>query len=150
MVFARMVHFFAPNKKVWKVSPSILAFVFVTLDLFSFLIQLVGGFMASPGNSASAMQNGVHIYMGGIGIQEFFIVVFTGLIVKYHLEMNKAERSGIAKPGWKILLYALYASLLAITVRIIFRLAEFAGASALTIPFRTKRVCSTCSRQCPC
>lgn len=58
MVFARMAHFFSPTKKVWKISPSILSFCFVSLDLFSFLIQLVGGFMASPGNSASAMQNG--------------------------------------------------------------------------------------------
>lgn len=76
--------------------------------------------------------------MGGIGIQEFFIVVFIGLITVFHRDMIKAERSGIAKPGWKVLLYALYGSLLAITVRIIFRLIEFAGGFTTSnkIPYR--------------
>ncbi|EXJ85588.1 hypothetical protein A1O1_05953 [Capronia coronata CBS 617.96] len=128
MVFARIVHFFAPTRKVWKISPSIMAFVFVTLDITSFIIQLIGGGMAGPGATPEAQQKGVHIYMGGIGLQEFFIVCFMVLVIKFHLEQTKAQRSGLvteAKVRWRWILYALYICLLAITARIIFRLVEF-------------------------
>jgi hypothetical protein len=61
---------------------------------------------------------GIHIYMGGIGIQQFFIILFVGLCVKFHLEMNAIDRSVIAeeKGRWKKLLWAVYGSLGFITV----------------------------------
>lgn len=131
MVFARIVHFYSPTRKVWVFSPSILALIFVTLDILSFVIQLVGGGMAGPGASADSQKKGLDIYMGGIGMQEGFIVLFLGLVVKFHRDQLQAQRLGRLTAdkavGWKWLTWALYGCLLAITIRIIYRLAEFSA-----------------------
>lgn len=131
MVFARIVHFYSPTRKVWFLSPSILALIFVTLDIVSFVIQLIGGGMAGPGSSPESQKKGLDIYMGGIGLQEGFIVLFLGLVIKFHWDQLQAEKYGILSAdkvgGWKWLIYALYGCLLAITVRIIYRLAEFSS-----------------------
>ncbi|KAK5719805.1 hypothetical protein LTR17_015094 [Elasticomyces elasticus] len=73
MVFARIVHFYSPTRKVWFLSPSILALIFVIFDIASFVIQLIGGGMAGPGASADSQQTGLNIYMSGIGMQEGFM-----------------------------------------------------------------------------
>lgn len=131
MVFARMVHFYSPTRKVWLFSPSILALIFVTLDIVSFITQLIGGGMAGPGASAESQKKGLNIYMGGIGTQEGFIVLFLGLVVTFHRNQLQAERLGRLaddkKGGWRWMIYALYGCLLAITIRIIYRLVEFSG-----------------------
>ncbi|KAK3374765.1 RTA1 like protein-domain-containing protein [Podospora didyma] len=139
MVFARIVHFFSPTRKVWFFSPSSLALIFVTLDIISFVIQLVGGGMAGPGASADAQKRGLNIYMGGIGMQEGFIVLFLGLVVKFHRDQLQAERVGRILTaekvgGWKWLIWALYGCLAAITIRIIYRLAEFTAGMGTSNP----------------
>jgi hypothetical protein len=102
----------------------------------SFLTQLVGGVMIQPGGDQASVMRGIHIYMGGIGIQELFILIFTSVAIKFHLEMRKQERSLAdstnriidGRPrSWRMLLYVLYASLVLITIRIIFRMIEFAS-----------------------
>ncbi|KAF1834463.1 hypothetical protein BDW02DRAFT_639283 [Decorospora gaudefroyi] len=138
MVFARIVHFYSPTRKVWFFSPSILALIFVTLDIISFVVQLVGGGMAGPGASAESQKKGLNIYMGGIGMQEGFIVLFMGLVIKFHRDQLQAERVGRLTAdkmaGWKWLIWALYGCLLAITIRIIYRLAEFSAGLGASNP----------------
>jgi hypothetical protein len=138
MVFARIVHFYSPTRKVWLFSPSILAVIFVTLDIISFVIQLVGGGMAGPGASAESQKKGLNIYMGGIGMQEGFIVLFLGLVIKFHRDQLQAERVGRLAAdkiaGWKKLIWALYGCLLAITIRIVYRLAEFSAGLGANNP----------------
>jgi hypothetical protein len=138
MVLARMIYFFIPSKTLCGIKPSLLAIIFVSLDFSSFVIQLVGGGMAGPGQSQEALMRGIHIYMGGIGLQEFFIVIFLGLAVTFHLEMLKLERTGVLrgtpKAKWRWMLYALYTSLVFITIRIIYRLAEFSAGDSMNNP----------------
>lgn len=138
MVFARIVHFYAPDRKVWLFSPSILALIFVTLDIVSFVVQLVGGGMAGPGATLESQKKGLDIYMGGIGMQEGFIVLFLGLVIKFHMNMLRAERAGRLAAdkisSWKWLIWALYACLLAITIRIVYRLAEFSAGLGASNP----------------
>ncbi|KAF2874642.1 RTA1 like protein-domain-containing protein [Massariosphaeria phaeospora] len=138
MVFARIVHFYSPTRKIWFFSPSILALVFVTLDIVSFVIQLVGGGMAGPGASPESQKKGLNIYMGGIGMQEGFIVLFLGLVITFHRDQLQAERVGRLTAdkigGWKWLIWALYGCLLAITIRIIYRLAEFSAGLGASNP----------------
>jgi hypothetical protein len=92
--------------------------------------------MISPGANPSTVMTGIHVYMGGIGLQEFCILIFTSIAVKFSLIMRKRERELAGsrhqildgKPNnWRVLLYVLYASLTLITVRIIFRMVEFAS-----------------------
>jgi len=75
--------------------------------------------MAGPTALPAAQMKAIHVYMGGIGLQQFFIFVFLGLVVGFHKEMLGMERSGqlgIGKGKWRGLLYVLYASLGLITV----------------------------------
>jgi hypothetical protein len=80
---------------------------------------------------------GIHIYMAGIGIQQFFIVCFLVLAIQFHrqmLQLDRASRLFADKRRWRHLLYALYGSLLFITVRIIYRLVEFSAGETTANP----------------
>ncbi|CAP91833.1 Pc13g07640 [Penicillium rubens Wisconsin 54-1255] len=128
MVPARMVHFFVPGRRIGMFKPPVLAKVFALLDIGSFVVQMIGGFMAN--GTDEQQMHGIHVYMGGIGIQEFFIVCFLVLAVQFHRAMLQLERAGrlpIDRQRWRPLLYALYGSLIAITWRIIYRLIEFSS-----------------------
>ncbi|KAH8125216.1 hypothetical protein ACSS6W_004119 [Trichoderma asperelloides] len=146
MTFARMVHFYMPDRKVWIIRASQISKLFVFADFFSFVVQAVGGVMVSPSSSASIQQTGLHVYEGGIGLQEFFIVIFLVLMVTFHIRFVKLTEGRLLLPeevnlneaneghhhdnfedpsGCFWLLYALYAVLAFITMRIIYRLIEF-------------------------
>ena len=94
--------------------------------------------MAGPGSTPDSQRKGLNIYMGGIGMQEGFIVLFLGLVIKFHLDQIKADRFGRLTAhkmtGWRQLIYALYGCLAAITIRIIYRLAEFSGGLGASNP----------------
>ena len=131
MLLGRMVYFFIPSQQLWKIKGIKIAKIFVWLDVLSFLTQLGGGVLISPGSSASLQMTGIHIYMGGIGLQQFCILVFLSIAIKFHLTMNKQERTHQLLDGkpsnWRALHYVLYASLALISTRIIFRLVEFSS-----------------------
>lgn len=63
--------------------------------------------------------------MAGVGLQEFFIVLFTILAGRFQYLMNRIDLANPWPYPWRRLLYTLYAVLGLITVRIIFRLAEY-------------------------
>ncbi|KAI0836543.1 RTA1 like protein-domain-containing protein [Hypoxylon sp. FL0890] len=133
IVLARMIYFFAPSRKVFDIPAPALAAAFVTFDFVAFMVQLAGGSMAGPTAPAEEQLRAIHVYMGGIGLQQLFIVVFVAFAVKFQLEMHSVDAS--KEPcvnwwsAWRLLVYTLYASLTCITVRIIFRLVEFSSGS---------------------
>ncbi|KAK2784437.1 hypothetical protein FQN52_009018 [Onygenales sp. PD_12] len=131
MVLGRMIHFFIPEKKIFGISARRLTLIFVLLDIVAFLVQ---------GSSSSLMSSddlkmvdiGIKIYMGGIALQQLFILLFFILASRFqqqmtHLEQHTTHNTTITTHPWRRLLYALYATLLLITLRIIFRLVEFSG-----------------------
>lgn len=88
--------------------------------------------MASPGASANIIKAGLNVYLAGMSFQQFFIVVFLWLMIEFHIRCNSwgaggAAESGAGKRSWKPLHFALYGVLVCITIRIIYRIAEFAG-----------------------
>ncbi|CAM1511944.1 Fc.00g094570.m01.CDS01 [Cosmosporella sp. VM-42] len=132
MTLGRMVYYFLPSRSILRMPAATLAAIFVGLDIVSFIIQLVGGTMASPHSPYDEQQKAIHIYMGGIGLQEFFILVFVGLCIVFQREVSKLDGHGrgfmnFFRAPWGILLCTLYFSLAAITVRIVYRLIEFSG-----------------------
>lgn len=133
MTAGRLVWFLHPEKKIWKFKALSLGKWFVWLDVFSFGVQATGGLMLSPGNSAETNDLGKKIYMSGLGVQEFFILLFLGLLVKFQIDVGRLDSQGSLaqkigrRAWWKWLVYALYTNLALITMRIIFRLAEFSG-----------------------
>jgi hypothetical protein len=64
--------------------------------------------------------------MAGVGVQEFFIVLFFVLAGRFQYQMTQLERqTGPVSYRWRRLLYTLYIALGLITMRIIFRLVEY-------------------------
>lgn len=126
MTFARMVYFFLPEKRVWVFRAAGMSKWFVWADVVSFIVQAAGAVMTSPGSSGDVIQNGLHIYMAGIGLQEAFILCFMGLMVVFHRKalqhdnfpqpLNFSGELENTKRYWKGLLYALYTVLIFISV----------------------------------
>lgn len=138
-VLGRMVHFYLPSHSLLGLRASTLATIFVLLDVVSFVIQIVGGSMGSDDQPVEQIMKGVHIYMGGIGLQEFFIVVFLIFAAKFQVELLHLERVGVLpgpnnKGDWRRLLFTIYAVLALITVRVIFRLIEFSAGTTSSNP----------------
>jgi hypothetical protein len=122
MTLGRMIHFYLPEKQLWKLKASSLATYFVWFDILTFIVQGVGGSMASPGADAQTVTIGIHVYEAGISIQEFFILIFSILVVSFHRRMlwvEKIDPAG-AKKGWRPLTYTLYAVLALISVSKLF------------------------------
>jgi len=90
--------------------------------------------MASGSNlSPSQIQRGLHIYMGGVGLQQLFILLFIYLASRFQKEM-KRDLPPSSHPRVLRLLYTLYGALALITIRIIFRLIEYAQGIDSGIP----------------
>src|SRR5450432_446133 len=128
MVLGRMIYYFVPEKRIWGIRATRLAVVFVWLDILSFFTQVGGGMLIQPGNGNDLLMVGIHIYMGGIGLQEFFILVFTAFAFRFRWQMLRVETGQLPGVGlqdagrmknWRWLLGALLTSLALITVRII-------------------------------
>lgn len=126
MTFARMVYYFLPEKRVWIFQATGMSKWFVWADVVSFIVQAAGAVMTSPGSSSDTIQNGLHVYMAGIGIQEAFILSFLGLMVVFHRNALRLDQltqplsfSGefeTSRRNWKGLLFALYTILTFISV----------------------------------
>ncbi|KAF2449535.1 hypothetical protein P171DRAFT_345210, partial [Karstenula rhodostoma CBS 690.94] len=136
MTTGRLIWTYHPDKKVWVFKAISLGTYFVWLDVFSFLVQAVGGLMLSPTASESTMKTGKNIYMTGVGVQQLFIFLFFALIVRFQVEVQRSEANGAGWLGrrWQWVAYALYATLALITMRIVFRLIEFSAGIGVDNP----------------
>ncbi|KAL4722113.1 hypothetical protein ACLX1H_010884 [Fusarium chlamydosporum] len=139
-----MVYYFLPTHSLLGMPAVTLAAIFVGLDIVSFIIQLIGGSLAGPGSPPEDQLHAIHIYMGGIGLQEFFIVIFVILCIAFQRKMHeiRAEKGikVLIASDWGKLLGALYFSLAMISVRIIYRLIEFSGGMGDNNPLVTHEV----------
>jgi RTA1 like protein len=140
MLLGRMVYFFLPEQKVLGINAIRFARYFVAADIACFFIQAIGGSILSQGanESTQKIHLGLHIYMAGVGIQECFILFFATLAIVFHRRMIELEREGTlelkGQLSWRPLLYTLYASITLISVRIIYRLVQYASGFLSTIP----------------
>ncbi|PYH82443.1 hypothetical protein BO82DRAFT_431678 [Aspergillus uvarum CBS 121591] len=150
MTLGRLIHFFLPTRRLANLTSTHYARLFVCLDIVAFLVQLAGAFMTTGEDQPqTTIMRGLHIYMGGIGMQEFFVLIFTGLTIYLHRKMLYMERDGTLdmervhraagpfRPTWKRLLAVMYLALGLITVRIVFRLAQYARGTDVNNPVLT-------------
>lgn len=132
MTFARMTWFFLPDQKIGGIKPRSIAKYFVWADVLTFLVQAAGGVLTSPDTSSDIVMIGIDIYMAGMGLQQFFILLFLALMVTFHHRAlatppQAFSETGENRQGWKTLLITLYVVLALITARNGYRIAEFAG-----------------------
>ncbi|KAJ5101777.1 hypothetical protein NUU61_003999 [Penicillium alfredii] len=134
MTLGRMIYFFLPQKGLAGISAPRYGIFFVTLDIVAFLVQCAGAFLMSNKDIGhSLMMTGLHVYMGGIGLQEFFLLCFWGLAIKLHVDMIGIEKSQEVDPAkfyrgaypWRWLFYSTYFALTMISIRIFFRLGQY-------------------------
>jgi hypothetical protein len=89
----------------------------------AFLIQAGGGILADVGddnnNNQHLTQLGLHIYQGGIGTQEFFILIFLAITIKTHIEISRFHNH-YREQNWRLVLFPLYSVLILITVSWLF------------------------------
>ncbi|KAF2454741.1 RTA1 like protein-domain-containing protein [Lineolata rhizophorae] len=134
MTLGRMIYYFLPERRIWRFKASSLAKTFVWLDISAFVVQGAGGNMMSVEDSPSTNDTGRKVYMIGVGIQEFFILIFVTIAARFHIRMNDLERRRqmVRNTPWKFLSWTLYTVLVLITMRILFRLVEFSSGTDLT------------------
>ncbi|KAA8651149.1 hypothetical protein EYZ11_009425 [Aspergillus tanneri] len=146
MTLGRLIHFFIPSQRLGGIAAKRYGQLFVCLDIVAFIVQGAGaGMTSNVDNSDDEIMRGVHIYMGGIGLQELFILVFVGLAIHLHrrlvcmeralqLDVEKLNRNMM---NWRWLFYAIYTALGMITVRIVFRLCQYADGTNPNNPVLT-------------
>ncbi|CAN9107352.1 unnamed protein product [Alternaria alternata] len=136
MTAGRLVYFLHHKRRLWGIEAVKMGRWFVWLDILSFIVQAAGGLMMNQENGAKVIEIGKNVYMSGVGVQQLFILIFLGMIVKFHVDVLRLERDGQLRDAngsrrrfarWKWLTYTLYAVLGLITIRIIFRLVEFSA-----------------------
>ncbi|KAL2216976.1 putative RTA1 domain protein [Thermoascus aurantiacus ATCC 26904] len=153
MIVGRLLHFFfSPGTKTARtarlagVSARRFGLLFVLLDIVAFIVQASGAVMLS-GNDVSqhTIELGIHIYMGGIGLQQFFILCFVALTVTLH---RKIRRAAAAAAAWRRYEnnagqeafedeVGMYLALVMISIRIIFRLIEYSRGTDASNPIPT-------------
>ncbi|KAF2642685.1 hypothetical protein P280DRAFT_540584 [Massarina eburnea CBS 473.64] len=140
MTAGRLIWTFHPDKKVWFFKSASIGKYFVWLDVFSFIVQGIGGTMLSPGASAETMETGKKVYMSGIGVQEFFILLFFAIVVKFAIDVQRIEPqgNGYFSKRWQWVTYAIFTSLVLISIRICFRLAELSTGTDISNPLPYK------------
>ncbi|KAL8822856.1 MAG: hypothetical protein Q9191_006419 [Dirinaria sp. TL-2023a] len=136
MVFGRMVYNYTSDARVAGIKAWRFGLYFVLLDIVAFLVQLFGAASASGDHiPKSQVLRGLHIYMVGVGIQQVFILGFCFLAFRFHRKLlNQPNSNSVHIIRAKTLLYVLYLVLTLITIRIIFRLAEYSSGLDSSIP----------------
>ncbi|ORX95210.1 RTA1 like protein-domain-containing protein [Clohesyomyces aquaticus] len=128
MVAGRLTFCFLPSRRVFGVQAIWIAKIFVLCDILSFIVQAGGALMISPGASETLKNTGLHIYQAGIGAQQAFILLFFSILIGFHKKMSDMEKTGWRdshRRAWKPMIWVLYLVLALITVRIVYRLAEY-------------------------
>ncbi|KAL8827466.1 MAG: hypothetical protein Q9170_007006 [Blastenia crenularia] len=133
MVMGRMVYNFTSGAKLLGIKAWRFTLYFVLLDILAFIIQAGGASIASGQDKPQhTILLGLHVYMGGVGFQQFFIFVFLYIAFRFHQQVKRERPNRLSQA--LILLYTEYAVLVLITIRIIFRLIEYASGLDSSIP----------------
>lgn len=158
MLLARMIHFFFPPKcdVIFRLRARRIALIFVLFDIAAFLVQMVGGTIINPEFDPEIRDIGVKVYMAGVGLQLFFISLFTSIAVQVQRMMSRQTFSSIllnhpaevdsheqeeqyqhfhqhSKPAILRILYTIYFVLFLIVFRNIYRLIEFSSGAESNI-----------------
>jgi hypothetical protein len=75
--------------------------------------------MAGPGADPNTIKTGLDLYLAGVSLQQFFILVFLWLMIEFHVRCNSLGPelgNAAGQRSWKPLHFALYGVLACITV----------------------------------
>lgn len=119
------------GETISRVKPATYTFLFIGCDLFSLVLQSIGGGMAAQATEHTAEQNGVHIMAAGLAFQVASLVLFIILCGEFAFRVSR--RKGALDPmharlrtTWKFkaFLFSLAIATVCILTRSAFRVAE--------------------------
>ncbi|OBT71623.1 hypothetical protein VF21_08955 [Pseudogymnoascus sp. 05NY08] len=96
MVMGRMIWNYIPSAKLYRITAWRFSAFFVIFDVIALIIQVAGA-SSSAGNRRPNQQviNAIHIYMGGVGFQQFFILLFLVFAMKFHQTIRQQVQQGV-------------------------------------------------------
>lgn len=103
----------------------ITALVFVLCDVTAFLIQVLGGVMATS-TSASTINTGFNILKVGLGLQIIAFGFFLIISFRFHI-VSRRFREDWPDTRWTTMLWAINAGSTLIFLRSVYRMAEFSA-----------------------
>ena len=109
--------------------------IFVGGDILCFFIQLVGGALQASADDADGNKMGQNIILCGLALQIIIFFVFLAVALLFHkrIRARPTARSLETEFPWERFLYMLYFVSVLITLRNIFRAAEYAMGGTSTI-----------------
>ncbi|KAK3623659.1 hypothetical protein LTR56_009609 [Elasticomyces elasticus] len=117
-----------------RLSPARYTQIFISCDVFSIILQAVGGALASVAETMSLLEVGDNIMIAGLATQVFTLVIFGILAADYGLSIwrNRTQLNphtiGLrSSRRFKLFIVALWIAYLGILIRCIYRVAELAG-----------------------
>ncbi|KAI8966242.1 RTA1 like protein [Daldinia sp. FL1419] len=158
VVFGRIVFHVVPahertTRLLW-IPPRWITPIFVTFDVISLLVQLVGAVSVSSTqvtdeDAEKKMNTGKNVALVGLAIQIAAFGLFTVIAARFHFTSQRFETSllsrletidggksvlvrGVSRkinPNWRRLLYAVNVSCALILIRSVFRVVEFTEGS---------------------
>ncbi|KAF7511054.1 hypothetical protein GJ744_005600 [Endocarpon pusillum] len=81
----------AQKNEAWATAQSLLGPSRTTMDqcLLSFLVQAAGALMANDQDAPEIVKQGLHAYMGGIGLQQFIIFIYTSMAIRFQTKVKE-------------------------------------------------------------
>ncbi|KAI4251550.1 MAG: hypothetical protein LQ352_004786 [Teloschistes flavicans] len=106
--------------------PKLYYWIFIPCDIFSLVLQAIGGALSSTSSGGS--NAAVDVSITGLSLQVFFICVFVAFAVDYIVRYRKGQRvTPRTKPlsrSFKIFSYFLSLSIVLILIRCCYRIDE--------------------------
>nr|POE87941.1 sphingoid long-chain base transporter rsb1 [Quercus suber] len=117
-----------------RLRPALYTYIFISCDVFSIVLQAVGGALSSVADTDSVLTTGKNIMVAGLAFQVFTLVVFGLLaadyawaVYRHRAHLNPATRELRQSLRFKLFLGALWLSFFCILIRCAYRVAELAG-----------------------
>lgn len=122
------------------IKPARYPYIFIACDIFSLVLQAVGGGIAASSNTDAMTNAGGRIMLAGIVFQVVTFMVLYALIIKFALNLRNNTSSLSTEclailqgKQFKIFALGMLVASLAIFVRCVYRIAELAGGWANSI-----------------
>ena len=114
-----------------RLRPQLYTYIFISCDVFSIVLQAVGGALASAAEDDALLEAGDNVMITGLATQVFTLVVFGLLAGDYALavyrnraNLNAATADLRRSLRFKLFLVALWVAYFAILIRCCYRVAE--------------------------
>ncbi|KAK4936757.1 hypothetical protein LTR10_022414 [Elasticomyces elasticus] len=110
------------------IKPRFLTKIFVTGDVFCFMIQAGGGGMLVTANDSSNVELGEHMILGGLILQVIIFVFFVMVAIRFHVRMAATHHHNTLFQ-WRKSLITTYALSFLIMLRNVVRAVEYGMGS---------------------